>query len=146
MCWACRVRIDHEITHNMTFFYTLFGDAILFAAIIWFAGYGGTGPATGIRLGMKNKARLYGEVFVITIALLCLVMTGDRLLGSTSAASITAESSTYRLIAMAAILTAGFYYTRRRAKALHEPLEGEVHGADAAVQHRANQDGNNNND
>lgn len=104
----------------MTFFYTLVGDSLLFTALIWFSGYGAVGPATGLRLGAKAKLRLFGEVFMITIASLYLFITMDQLLGWAVQPPWPGSPAPHRLVAIAALLTVGFLYTRRRARALHE--------------------------
>jgi hypothetical protein len=109
----------------MAFFYTLISDSMVFAALSWFSGYGALGPATGIRLSFKNKARLYGEVFCITLAMLYLVLMADRMMGAEIGTSIMTQPDTYRLVAMAAVITAGYWYTKRRARAMNEALDSE---------------------
>ncbi|MFT5449671.1 MAG: hypothetical protein ACI9DC_004868 [Gammaproteobacteria bacterium] len=106
----------------MILFYTLLGDALLFTALIWFAGYGGTGPLTGLRLTAMAKLRLFGEVFAMTFALLYLFIMMDQLLGWAAQPPWPGSPSPHRLIALGLLLTAGFYYTRRRSRALHVPL------------------------
>ena len=106
----------------MILFYTLLGDALLFSALIWSAGYGGTGPLTGLRLTAMAKLRLFGEVFTMTFALLYLFIMLDQLLGWAAQPPWPGSPSPHRLIALGLLLTAGFYYTRRRSQALHAPL------------------------
>ena len=106
----------------MTFFYALLGDSLLFTALIWFAGYGATGPASGLRLTGKAKLRLFGEVFAITIALLYLFVTLNQLLGWAAQPPWPGSPPPHRLVAIAVLLTVGYLYTRRRARALHEPV------------------------
>jgi hypothetical protein len=103
----------------MEFFFTLLGDALLFASLCWFAGYGALGPATGIRLGATAKLRLFGEVLALTAALLYLFIATDRLLGWVADPPWPGTPPPHRLVALAALLTVGFLYTRRRARALH---------------------------
>lgn len=102
----------------MTVFYTLVGDALLLAAIAWFAGYGAPGPISGLRLDVAAKLRLFGEVFALTLVLLYLLITADRLLGWADAPPFAGSPPPHRLVAVGVLLTAGFYYTRRRARAL----------------------------
>ena len=106
----------------MTFFFTLVGDSLMFSAIIWFSGYGALGPVTGLRLAGKAKLRLFAEVFAITIALLFVFISMDQLLGWVDQPPWPGTPHPHRLLALAVLLTAGFVYTRRRARALHEPL------------------------
>ena len=106
----------------MNFFYALLGDALLFSALAWFAGYGALGPATGLRLGGRAKLRLFAEVFVLTISALYLFITLDQIFGLGTQAPRSSEPQVQRLLAIGAVLTVGFLYTRRRARALHEPL------------------------
>jgi hypothetical protein len=106
----------------MILFYTLLGDALLFSALIWFAGYGGTGPLTGLRLTAMAKLRLFAEVLAITFVLLYLFITVDQILGWAVQPPWPGNPSPHRLIALGALLTAGFYYTRKRSRALHVPL------------------------
>lgn len=109
----------------MILFYTLLGDALLFSALIWFAGYGGIGPLTGLRLTAMAKLRLFGEVFALTFALLYLFIIADQLLGWAEQPPWPGNPSPHRLIALGLLLTAGFYYTRRRSRTLHVPLPGD---------------------
>jgi hypothetical protein len=90
----------------------------LFAALAWFAGYGALGPATGVRLAMGAKLRLFGEVFVITAVLLYLSIVTERLMGWDAHPPWPGSPAPHRLLALGALLTVGFLYTRRRAGVL----------------------------
>ena len=110
----------------MTFLYTLIGDALLLTALSWFAGYGGPGPVTGIRLTGKAKMRLFGEVFAITLALLYLFISLDQALGWAAQAPWPGSPAPHRLVAMGVLLSVGFVHTRRRARAWHQALPKPV--------------------
>jgi membrane peptidoglycan carboxypeptidase len=110
----------------MTYLYTLIGDAMMLASLSWFAGYGGTGPITGIRLTLKAKLRLFAEVFAITIALLYLFIEIDQALGWATHAPWPGSPAPHRLIAIGVLLTAGFLHARRRARAWQQALPESV--------------------
>lgn len=110
----------------MTFFYTLLGDSLLFASIIWFSGYGATGPVTGIRLTIPAKLQLFGEVFVITMVMMYVVITIDQLTGWATQPPWPGDPSPHRLAALGVVLIVGFFYTRRRAAAMHQPLPDQL--------------------
>lgn len=109
----------------MNFFYALIGDALLFAALAWFAGYGALGPVTGLRLAAASKLRLFGEVFLITLPLLYVLISLDRLLGWATAPPLEGSPPPHRLIAIGVLVTVGFLYARRRSRALAEPPADE---------------------
>lgn len=102
----------------MNFFHALLGDALLFAALAWFAGYGAPGPVSGLRLAVSAKLRLFGEVFVITLILLYLMIRLDGLLGWADEPPWPGSPAPHRLVAIGVLLTVGFYYVRRRSRAL----------------------------
>jgi hypothetical protein len=109
-----------------SFFFAVVGDALLFAALAWFAGYGALGPAIGLRLTTGQKLRLFGEVFALTALILVLFINVDMLLGWDRQPPWPGSPPPHRLAALAALLTAGFLYARRRSRAM-----------DAAGRHRA---------
>ena len=102
----------------MTFFYALLGDSLLFTAIAWFAGYGAFGPVTGLRLTVGRKLQLFGEVFALTLVLLSIAIALDRLTGWAQVPPWPGSPPPHRLVALGLVLAAGFWLTRRRAKAL----------------------------
>ena len=108
----------------MHFVFSLLGDALLFAALSWFAGYGALGPAMGLRLSVSAKLRLFAEVLAITIVLLYLFITVDGVMGWVKEPPWPGSPAPHRLLAIAALLTVGFLYTRRRSQALGAPPAG----------------------
>ena len=102
----------------MTFFYALLGDSLLFTAIAWFAGYGALGPVMGLRLTVGAKLRLFAEVFALTLVLLSIVISLDRLTGWAEQPPWPGSPPPHRLVALGIVLAAGFWLTRRRAKTL----------------------------
>lgn len=112
----------------MQFLFKLLGDALLFTALSWFAGYGALGPAMGLRLTLGAKLRLFAEVFAITIALLYVFITLDGILGWAETPPWPGSPAPHRLIALAALLTVGFLYTRRRSRALGAAPTGAERG------------------
>lgn len=103
----------------MTLLFSLLGDALLFGALSWFAGYGALGPATGLRLSIGAKLRLFGEVVAISAALLYVFFVIDRVMGWIADPPWPGSPAPHRLVALAILLTIGYLYTRRRAHALH---------------------------
>lgn len=103
----------------MNLLLALLGDALLFGALIWFAGYGALGPATGLRLSIGAKLRLFAEVVALSAALLYLFIVVDQAMGWVSDPPWPGSPPPHRLVALGILLTLGFYYTRRRASALH---------------------------
>jgi hypothetical protein len=118
-------------------FYTLIGDALLLASLSWFAGYGGSGPLTGIRLTAKAKLRLFVEVFAITITLLYLLITMDQLLGWATQPPWSGSPAPHRLVAMGVLLIVGFVHARRRARAWHQDLREATQPADPQLESAA---------
>jgi hypothetical protein len=103
----------------MNLLLALLGDALLFGALIWFAGYGALGPATGLRLSLAAKLRLFAEVVALSAVLLYLFIVADRAMGWVSAPPWPGSPPPHRLVALGILFTLGFLYTRRRAQALH---------------------------
>jgi len=108
----------------MQFLFQLLGDALLFTALSWFAGYGALGPAMGLRLTLSAKLRLFAEVFAITSAALYVFITLDGIMGWVETPPWPGSPAPHRLVAIAALLTVGFLYTRRRSQALGAPPAG----------------------
>ena len=117
----------------MTFFYALLGDSLLFTAIAWFAGYGALGPAMGLRLTVAAKLRLFAEVFALTAVLLFIAISLDRFAGWAQQPPWPGSPPPHRIVALGIVLTAGFYLTRRRAKALALTPAGATQSADEAA-------------
>lgn len=103
----------------MNLLYSLLGDALLFGALSWFAGYGALGPATGMRLSIGAKLRLLGEAVAISGVLLYVMFVIDRAMGWIADPPWPGSPAPHRLVGLAILLTIGFVYTRRRANALH---------------------------
>jgi hypothetical protein len=101
-----------------SFFFAVVGDALLFAALAWFAGYGALGPAIGLRLTVAQKLRLFAEVFALTALILTLFINVDSLLGWDRNPPWPGSPPPPRLVAIAALLAAGFLYARRRSRAM----------------------------
>lgn len=102
----------------MNFFYALLGDAMLFAAVAWFTGYGALGPVMGLRLAVAAKLRLFGEVFLITLPLLYVLIRLDDLLGWATDPPMEGSPAPHRLLGIGVLLVVGHIYTRRRSQSL----------------------------
>jgi hypothetical protein len=108
-----------------SFFFAVVGDALLFAALAWFAGYGALGPAMGMRLTVSQKLRLFAEVFALTALVLVLFINVDALLGWDRNPPWPGSPPPHRLVAIAALLSAGFLYARRRSRAMDAAGRGK---------------------
>lgn len=102
----------------------LLGDALLFGALIWFAGYGAMGPAIGLRLALSAKLRLFAEAVALSALALYLFIRIDQAMGWVDAPPWSGSPPPHRLVALGLLITLGFLYTRRRARALHVAREG----------------------
>ena len=105
-------------TVKLPFILALASDALMFAALAWFAGYGALGPATGLRLSFAQKMKLFAEVLAITFFVLLLFIGVDSLLGWDRQPPWPGQPAPHRLVAIGALLTVGFLYTRRRSRAM----------------------------
>jgi len=110
---------------NPTFLFAVAGDALLFAALSWFAGYGAIGPALGLRLTVAQKMRLFAEVLAITFAALLLFIGVDQLLGWDAQPPWPGSPAPHRLLAIGALLSVGFLYSRRRSRAMDAANRGD---------------------